>query len=211
MIRRKPVLATAVALVALGVSGCSPDPVSVTPVPGPTTSAAPTAAPSPAVEPTGAKPTAQGRAPNDLAKSPLKRTFSSGGLTFNVEYATPAPVDTWTANGPKTVRVSLTALNNRSSGQKLYLTRASVRSTVLGQNEDLPGPDPIVDTANLSPGYLVTFPYSYDQSFAIPALDDAATAVQLEFKYEVVSLVDKKSKDYTKQTANDTVRIPLSF
>ncbi len=86
-----------------------------------------------------------------------------------------------------------------------------MRFTVNDGANDLAGPDPVVDTANMSPGYLCAFPYSYGQSFAVPPLDAGAAYVTIDFKFELVTLVDTKAKDYTKQTVTNTVRGTLSF
>lgn len=186
-------------------AACSPQPDPVPPASAPpSTPAAPSPSPTPVDSPS-AKPPAQ-----DLQAGPLRRTFRSGGLTFTVVYSTATPVAQWTATSPKTVQVTLNAKNNRQPRQKIYLTRANLRFAVRDASGDLVPPDPIVDPANLNPGYLITVPFSYEQSFAIPPLDPSAQSVDLEFKYEVVSLVDSKSKDYTKQTAGDSVRITLS-
>jgi hypothetical protein len=71
---------------------------------------------------------------------------------------------------------------------------------------ELPGPDPIVDTpANIAPGYLVAPPYSYVQVFAIPPVDPSVVKLNIDVKLEVVTLVDARSKDYTKQTVTDRI------
>jgi hypothetical protein len=149
--------------------------------------------------------------PNDLAVSPLKRTFQSAGLTVTVQYSASPAVAKWTASGDKSIRVFLTVVNKSKPTRKIYMTRASVRVSQHDATGEIPGPDPLVDSANLNPGYLVTSPYTYNQSFAIPDLNDSTEAVVLDFKFETVTLVDQKAKDYTKQSATDAVRVAVNF
>lgn len=148
---------------------------------------------------------------DDLTKTPLRRIYQSDGFTVAVDYQPGTPVDSWTAAGTKTLRVRVSVKNNRNPRQKVYLTRATMRFTVSDGDSDVQPPDPLTDSANIAPGYLVRSPYGYVQSFSLPPLDPSARALQLDLKFELVSLVDAKAKDYTKQTVTDTVRTRLSF
>ncbi len=148
---------------------------------------------------------------DDLAKPPLRRIFQSNGLTVAVDYQPGTPVDTWTAAGTKTLRVRVSVKNNRNPRQKIYLTRATMRFTVSDGNSDVQPPDPLTDSANLAPGYLVRSPYGYVQSFSLPPMDPSAQSLQIDLKFELVSLVDARAKDYTKQTVTDTLRNRLQF
>jgi hypothetical protein len=189
--------------------GCSPsEPTSEAPgVATPTSASAPTAFPE-SSNPSSGVP---GEVPNDLAASPFRKTFKSSGLTFNVVYTTPVPVDQWTPDGPQSIQVTLTVHNPARPKQKLYLTQTTVQFVVRAADGALPTPEPIVDSSQVSPGYLVTSPYRSEQSLAVPALDNTAVSLELLFKYELVSLVDINARDYTKQTANHTVRVALDF
>lgn len=117
----------------------------------------------------------------------------------------------WTAEGAKPVQVSATVNNNRRPQQKIFVTRATMTFSTNDGVEDGAGPEPLVDTANITPGYLSTFPYSYNQSFAIPAVDAGTRTLTIGLKLEMVSLVDAKAKDYAKQTVTDTVLADVSF
>ena len=55
----------------------------------------------------------------------------------------------------------------------------------------------------------MTFPYTYGQDFVVPALDDGATSVTLDFTYEFLLQVSKDSRDFYKQTAIDTLVVPI--
>ncbi|WP_375431150.1 hypothetical protein [uncultured Friedmanniella sp.] len=147
---------------------------------------------------------------DDLAKSPLRRTISSSGLRVTLRYATASPGATWTAQNPQPLQVSVKVTNIRKPARKVYVTRATMRFTISDATGDVPGPDPLVDATNLTPGYLATSPFSYEQSFAVPALDDNARRLTVDLKLELVSLVDRNARDYTKQTVTDTVKVDLT-
>ena len=55
----------------------------------------------------------------------------------------------------------------------------------------------------------MTFPYTYGQDFVVPSLDEGATSVTLDFTYEFLLQVSKDSRDYYKQTAIDTLVVPI--
>ena len=212
--RTRAAVLSALVLALLGCSGEEPPPSVVpqmsapaTPVAAPTPSPMATATPSAAATPRASEPAR----PGELTAGPLQHTVRSRDLTVSIEYLPDAPVDRWTADGTKPVQVSVTVSNSRAPKQKVFLTRATMRFTVNDGVDDVPGPDPVVDTANITPGYLATSPYSYNQSFAIPSLDVSTQTLTIDLKLEMVSLVDAKAKDYTKQTVTDTVRATVSF
>lgn len=148
---------------------------------------------------------------NDLAKGTLQRSVKSGNLTLSLTYTADTPVEEWTPDGLKPIQVSVSVTSNNQPGQAIYLTRATARFSVNDSAGVLPPPEPVVDTANIAPGYLAKSPYSYEQQFAVPRLDPGAVLLTIQFKYELVTLIDRKNRDYTKQTATDTMVIPLTF
>ncbi|WP_375422874.1 hypothetical protein [uncultured Friedmanniella sp.] len=141
---------------------------------------------------------------------PLRHSVSGDGLAVDVVYTPHLGKDGWTADGTKPVQVSVTAKNRRRPGQKIFVTRATMRFTVSDISEELVPPDPLVDAANITPGYLATSPYSYNQSFAIPQLDSGARVLAVDVKVELVSLVDAKAKDYSKQTVTDSFSVSVT-
>jgi len=204
----KSALAATLVSALVLATGCSSDaPPDIPPPPAPGGLSAAPAYPTAPSEPLPEESTA----PNDLDVSPLRRTFTSSGLTVTVQYSASPSVDNWTPNGSESLRVFLTVVNKKKPKQKIYLTRASVRFSLRDADGEIPGPDPVVDTSGLDPGYLVTSPYSYNQSFPIPPLDGDTEAMTLDFKFETVTLVDRKAKDYTKQVSTNTVRVALGF
>lgn len=146
---------------------------------------------------------------NDLKDDRVKRTFDAGEVTVNVEYSTSLPTKDWTPGALKPLSVSLTAIVNSERAKKIYLTRVTVNSVVTSEGETLDSPSPLVDAANISPGYIVTFPYTYGQVFTVPTLDDGATQLRINLTYEMLLQTDPKVRDYQKQTATDTLVIPL--
>ena len=131
--------------------------------------------------------------------------IKASGLTVNATYDPRLPVADWTASVNKPLSLSLTTVNGRKGGQKIYLTRVTVTITARDDTGPLDSPRPLVDTANISPGFIVTFPYTYGQDFVVPSLDEGATSVTLDFTYEFLLQVSKDSRDYYKQTAIDTL------
>ena len=141
---------------------------------------------------------------------PLAHSISTGGRVIRVKYSTTPAVADWTVDGPKSVRVALTVVKSPRR-QKVYLTKATVGFRSDDYPGDLPGASPVVDAAWITPGYLVASPYSYGQAFAVPSLEPRLSSLRLDFKYELVTLVDGKAKDYTKQAVSDSVSLELPF
>lgn len=111
----------------------------------------------------------------------------------------------------KPLTVSLTVIANGNSGQKIYLTRVTANLSIEDDQGPLDPPRALVDTANISPGFIVTFLYTYGQVFTIPAVDDAAMSVKIDFSYELLLQSEPGSDDYSKQTATDSVVVPLEL
>ncbi len=210
---RRLLRAVAVALVTpalIALAGCADD--SATPPPaGTVSSSAPgDSAASPVPSAAATDPEAPPSPPrNDLSKVPTQHVIKASGVTVNASYTPRVPVEDWTASVNKPLALSLTTVNGRA-GQKIYLTRVTMTITARDDSGPLDSPRPLVDTANISPGFIVTFPYTYGQDFVIPALDEGATSVTLDFTYEFLLQVGKDSKDYYKQTAIDSLTVPIS-
>lgn len=169
----------------------------------PGASGTPDAASTPTTEPSG-PPSPR----NDLATAPARHTITASGLSASATYSPRLPVKDWTASVNKPLALSLTVRGSKS-GQKIYLTRVTVTITARDETGPLDSPKPLTDTANISPGFIVTSPYTYGQDFVIPALDEGATSVTLDFTYEFLLQVSKNSRDYYKQTAIDSLVVPI--
>lgn len=196
----RPRTATLVLAAALGLAGCAQASPLGGPLPSPSASSSATeAAPAPS-------PGSPGDAPVDeLAKGSVRHTVRSGGLTLDIDYSTPLPTS-WATDSGASLQVTVQVRKDRSPRQKIYLSRASVRSVVDDGNTFLPGADPLVDTTNINPGYLVSQSYAYVQSFSIPPVDRGAETLRIDVKVELVAQVNGKAKDYTKQSVTDSVR-----
>ena len=74
------------------------------------------------------------------------------------------------------------------------------------------GPRTLSDATNISPGFIVTFPDTYNQSFALPAIDEAAIRLTIDITYELVlqASKDKDGRNFSKQVATDTIVVPIA-
>jgi hypothetical protein len=95
-------------------------------------------------------------------------------------------------------------------GQGVYLSRVSVVVAVSGPQGQLDAPAPLSDQSTVSPGYDIKSPYSYSQTFILPAVDPTATSVTLSFTYELLIQTTPTSTAYAKQTASDQITIAIA-
>jgi len=192
--------AVLLALTALaGVSGCSEAPFLAGQSSAPPTPTATATAPAP-VEVIS----------NDLATGSAKRDLEAGNIELSIVYYSTLGMDKWTAEANKPVSFSLVAKLDKSRGEKIYLSRVSLTPAVAGPLGALTAPAPLVDTSTVTPGYYVKSPYSYSQTFVIPAVDPTATSVTLSINYEMLLQTSKNSNRYSKQTASDTLTIAIA-
>jgi hypothetical protein len=121
------------------------------------------------------------------------------------------PVRRWTPDARKPLDITLTAFVTGEREQKVYLTVVTVYATGSDASGPLRGSQPLVDAADVKPGYLVTAPETYSQSFVLPALVDGSLKVDIDLKYEFLVLkgTSGDSAEYTKQTATDSLTVPL--
>ncbi len=129
---------------------------------------------------------------------------------MNATYATTLPTEKWTPSATKQVDVTLSAMDNASPKTRVYLSRVTCTITPSDDTGPIAGPSNLTDTANINPGYLVSFPYTYEQVFTVPTVDEGATSLTFSFKYELLTAVSDGTKDYTKQTAVATIQVPLA-
>lgn len=172
----------------------------------------------------GAAPFADGPAPtpastapaeivsitNDLATGSAERQLTAGDIGLTLNYWSDLSMDQWTPGAGKPLSLSLTAALGTDQGQKVFLSKVTVAATVSGAAGTLAAPEQIVDAATIPIGYLVKAPYSYSQSYVLPAVDPAATQIVLNIKYELLLQTTPTSAEYAKQTASDTLTIALT-
>ena len=134
-------------------------------------------------------------------------------MRVSAEYTTRLPVKDWKAPNSKPLMVSASALNRRRSSQKIYVTKVTMAVNAYDDEGQLGVPQSLTDTPpSIGPGYIVTFPNSYNQAFTISAVDSGATKITIDISYELVLEVDrtKLGRDFAKRVATDTITVPIS-
>jgi hypothetical protein len=147
---------------------------------------------------------------NDLAGGSATHTLGSGAISLQVKYWSDLPMNQWTAGASKPLNISATATLNGDQGQAVYLSQVTATPVVTDGAKVLKAPAAFIDTASVSPGYLVKTPYSYTQTFTIPALDSRATAITLNFNYALLLQSTPTSGAYAKQSASDQITIAIT-
>lgn len=192
------VIATAAAIALLpALAGCGT---------APWTAATPSATPTP--EPTTPAPIEV--VVNDLATGSLQRTLTAGAITISADYYSTLSMDKWLAGANKPITFNIKGTIANDTGQSVYLSKVSVLAAVSGPDGALPAPAAITDAATVAPGYPMKDPYTYNQTFVLPAVDPAATAITLSFTYELLLQTTPTSAEYAKQTASDTLTIAIA-
>ncbi len=146
---------------------------------------------------------------NELATGSTERRLTAGNITLTVDYWSTLSMDQWTADANKPLSFSAAAALEGGKN-RVYLSTVSVVTAVRGDDGALPSPEPLTDEANVAPGYFISAPYSYGQSFVLPPVDEAARYVQLTITYELLLQTTPTSAEYAKQTATDTLTIAIA-
>lgn len=190
----------ALLMTALLLAGCGSPPWEE----GAGSTASPVASASPT--PSAAEPEAQ----NDLAEGSAKRKLAAGGVNLAVTYFSTLDMGRWTPSATKPLSLGLSGSFADGSKQDIFLSQVTAAVDVAGPAGPLPAAEPLVDQADVAPGYLVTSPSSYSQVFTVPALPPEATTLTLNLTYELLAQSAPKSKTYLKQSASDTLVIALT-
>ena len=159
------------------------------------------------------KPTSTGEITtviNELAAGSTKHQLTAGNIGLDVTYFSTLNMGEWTADANKPLSISMSAALTGDEGQAVYLSRLGLAVAVYGPDGVLTGPSPLNDTSTVAPGYLVKTPYSYSQTFVLPALDPAATYIKLSLTYELLLQTTPTSAEYAKQTATDNLTIGIA-
>lgn len=200
-----PALTAALLIAGLTAAGCSTPPWEQGASPSPSGAKA-TTSPSASATPTPTPAAAE----NDLAKGSLKRTLSAGAAEVKVTYWSTLDLQQWAPEVPKPLNVVASAtLDGGAKGQNVYLSAVRVTSTATGEDGIPKVLDPVEDTAEVKPGYLITKPSSYQQVFTLPAASAGSTAMQITITYELLIQSAPDSKTYLRQATSDTFQIPL--
>jgi hypothetical protein len=147
---------------------------------------------------------------NELASGSAQHQLQAGDISLTVDYYSTLSMDQWTAEANKPITFTLKGTLGTDDGQSIYLNRVTVTPAVSGATGPLPAPAPISDQSTQPQGYYIKAPYSYTQTFILPALDPAATSITLSFTYEILQQTAPGSGDYAKQTAADTLTIAIA-
>lgn len=147
---------------------------------------------------------------NELASGSTEHTLTAGNITMVVTYYSDLTMDKWLPEANKPLTISMSAELTNDEGQKIYLAGVSVAAEVSGPNGILASPGALTDRSNINPGYLVKAPYSYIQTFVIPAVDRQSTSIKLSIVYDLLLQTTPTSGEFAKQTASDTLSIGLA-
>lgn len=146
---------------------------------------------------------------NELATGSTERVLTAGNITLTVDYWSTLSMDQWTADANKPLSFSAVAALEGGTN-RIYLSKVSVVTAVRGEAGQLTSPEPLADNANVAPGYFISSPYSYSQSFVLPPIDSNAEFVQLTITYELLLQTTPTSSEYAKQTATDTLTVAIA-
>ncbi|MCS5496076.1 hypothetical protein [Cnuibacter physcomitrellae] len=147
---------------------------------------------------------------NELATGSTQHQLQAGDISLTVNYWSTLNMGEWTPEANKPISFSMVGSLGSDQGQQIYLSRVTLTPSVDGADGALSAPQALSDQAPIAPGYLVKNPYSYSQTFIIPAVDPAATSMTLSFTYEILLQSTPTSSEYAKQTAYDQLTIALA-
>jgi hypothetical protein len=155
---------------------------------------------------------------NDMKKGRVTRSLKAGGgVKVTVKYSLRNRVQRWSPGVGQPLEVSMEAIHQQRTGQystttdrKIYLSRVTAYLGVSDATGQLDSPDPLLDKADVNPGFFVTSPSSYTQVFVLPSMPDEATKLTIDFRYELLVLQSQSTtRDFSKQTATDTLVISM--
>ena len=199
-IRRMVTAAAASIVVVLSLAACGTPPWEANATATPTaTASVPAPTPQATVE----------TVVNELATGSTERVLTAGNITLTVDYWSSLSMDQWTADANKPLSFSAVAVL-AGGDNRIYLSKVSIVTAVRAADAQLTSPAPLSDNANVAPGYFISSPYSYSQSFVLPPIDSGAEYVQLTITYELLLQTTPTSAEYAKQTATDTLTIAIA-
>jgi hypothetical protein len=147
---------------------------------------------------------------NDLATGSAQHVVTAGDVNLTVDYSSTLNMGEWTAGANKPISFTVSGALGTDDGQAVYLSKVSVIPGVSGPSGALDAPAPLIDESDQPNGYFMKAPYSYGQTFVLPAIDPAATSITLSFTYELLLQTTPTSSTYAKQTASDQLVIAIA-
>jgi hypothetical protein len=110
----------------------------------------------------------------------------------------------WQPEVSQPIKVGMTAAS--PGKHRIYLAKITGEVTLADEVGPLQGAQPLVDEANIVPGYLVTSPAAYNQVFMLQPLPDEATILTIDFRYEMLILErNSRPREYAKRSVTDTI------
>ena len=196
-------LALGALLILSACSGLGGHAASVTPP----SSISPTAvspAEQPSTEPTGES------SRNDLKTGYLTRSLKVGDVKVAVEYSLRNRVERWSPGIEQPLTVSMTTVSQSGREPRIYLAHVTGDLDVSDASGLVDTPDPLVDKADISPGFLLTTPSSYTEVFVLPPLAEEATKLTIDFRYEILIMQPGSgTRDFAKRTTTDTLVLSI--
>lgn len=206
--RRERTLVALTLLSLAGVGGCSTPPWQQGASASPAVSTSPSASATPSVSPSPSTTTAP--VENDLKTGSRKRTLTAGAAELKVTYWSTLDLGEWVPQVPKPLNVVASAtLDGGAKDQNVYLSAVTVATTAYGADGTPQVLEPVEDTADVKPGYLITKPSSFQQVFTLPAAAEGSTAVQITVTYELLIQSAPDAKTYLRQATSDSFQVPL--
>ncbi|MDQ1555989.1 MAG: hypothetical protein QOI02_991 [Actinomycetota bacterium] len=148
---------------------------------------------------------------NELANGTTQRDLKAGDINLTVNYFSTLRMDKWTYGANKPLSVSLVGTLGHGGKNKIYLSQVTMATQVLAADgTTLPAVPTVVEDASVSPGYLVKKPYTYSNTFTLPAVDPGAQQIIFTFSYDLLLQSTPKSHTYAKQTATDTLKVAIA-
>jgi len=148
---------------------------------------------------------------NELANGSTQHELQAGDIRLIVDYYSTLDMGDWTPQANKPLSISMTANLGSDQGQKVYLSQMKlVVAAFAADGSAVESPAPLEDRTTVNPGYLVKAPYSYSQTFVLPALPADAAYVTVSMTYELLLQTTPTSAEFAKQTASDTLTIGIA-
>lgn len=147
---------------------------------------------------------------NELANGSTRRELQAGDIRLSVDYYSTLNMGDWTPAANKPLSISMSAALGTDQGQRVYLSQMKVIAAAYAvDGTALQSPAPLEDRTTVTPGYLVKTPYSYSQTFVLPALPAETAYITVSLTYELLLQTTPTSAEYAKQTAADTLTIGI--
>jgi hypothetical protein len=138
-------------------------------------------------------------------------------LPVTVKYWLQNRVQRWSPGVGQPLDVSRDAIHQQRAGQyssqtdpKMYPSQSHCSSRYLRCHRSLGFAGPLIDKADVNPGFLATSPSSYTQVFVLPSMPDEATKLTIDFRYGMLVPQSQRPEIAVAGTSRHTPERPLS-